>query len=78
VTWKPPGPVRGKAELDANFGDMRDAMDQIEVLAYVLDFEEVEIAGDYAFEWGEIRGSVRTKGGREDRAKPREEEVLRA
>jgi uncharacterized protein (TIGR02246 family) len=61
----PPGgkPVRGKAELDASFGGMGDAMDRIEVLEYVLDFEEVETVGDYAFEWGEIRGLVRTKDG---------------
>jgi uncharacterized protein (TIGR02246 family) len=61
----PPGGdlVRGKAQIDANVGNMERAMRQFEVLEYVLDFEEVEIVGDYAFEWGEIQGSVRTEDG---------------
>ena len=60
----PPGgeAVRGKEELDASFARMRDAMDRIEVIEYVLDFSEVKILGDYAFEWGEIRGSMRQTG----------------
>jgi uncharacterized protein (TIGR02246 family) len=56
-------PVRGKAELDDSFARMREAMGQVEVLEYVLDFEKVRVLGEYAFEWGEIRGSSRRKGG---------------
>lgn len=52
---------RGKTELDASFARMQNAMSQSEVLEYVLDFEEVKILGDYAFEWGTIRGSMRAK-----------------
>jgi ketosteroid isomerase-like protein len=57
----PPGgeTVRGKEELDASIGRMCDAIDRIEVLEYVLDSKEVKILGDYASEWGEIRGSMR-------------------
>jgi len=33
----------------------------VEVLEYVLDFEEVKFLGDYAFEWGTIRGATRPK-----------------
>jgi ketosteroid isomerase-like protein len=36
-------------------------MSQVEVLVYVLDFEEVKVLGDYAFEWGTIRGAMRSK-----------------
>jgi uncharacterized protein (TIGR02246 family) len=66
----PPGgeTVRGKEELDASFARMRDAMDRIEVIEYVLDFSEVKILGDYAFEWGEIRGSMRQTGGEPQRS----------
>ena len=66
----PPGgeAVRGKEELDASFARMRYAMDRIEVIEYVLDFSEVTILDDYAFEWGEIRGSMRQMGGRVQRS----------
>lgn len=30
---------------------------------YVVDVEEITIAGDYAFEWGTYRGSVRPGAG---------------
>jgi ketosteroid isomerase-like protein len=66
----PPGgkPVRGKVELDASFGRMGGRMGQVEVLEYFLDFKEVKILGDYAFEWGEIRGSMRQTGGEPQRS----------
>lgn len=59
----PPGgkTIRGKDVLDANFSKMKESMQSIDVLDYVLDFEEVQIMGDYAFEWGTIRGSMKTK-----------------
>ena len=46
--------MRSREELDASFGRMGDAMGQIEILEYVLDFSEVNVLGDYAFEWGKI------------------------
>ncbi len=54
--------VRGRKEIDANYSRMKEAMSQVEVLDYVLDFEEVKVLGDYAYEWGEIRGCMRSKG----------------
>ncbi|MBX7152148.1 SgcJ/EcaC family oxidoreductase [bacterium] len=59
----PPGGkmIRGKDILDANFSKMKESMQTIEVLDYVLNFEEVQIIGDYAFEWGTISGSMKTK-----------------
>lgn len=53
--------LRGRDELDASFGRMKDGMSEVEVLEYTLDFEEVKILGEYAFEWGTIRGSMRAK-----------------
>lgn len=63
----PPGGnlVRGKAELDASFVRMQNAMSEIEVLEYILDFAEVKIFGDYAIEWGTISGSMRAKDSNE-------------
>lgn len=57
----PPGGkwLRGKEELDKSFSRMKDGMSEVEVLEYILDFEEVKVLGEYAFEWGTIRGSMR-------------------
>ena len=57
--------IRGRAELDASFQRTEAAMSQVEVLDYVLDFEEVQILGDYAFEWGTISGTMRDRSGGE-------------
>ncbi|NKX54636.1 YybH family protein [Arthrobacter mobilis] len=59
----PPGgrPISGRDEIAAHFVRTKAAMRRFEVLDYVLDFAEVRIAGDYAFEWGEIRGSMRVR-----------------
>ena len=54
--------LHGRKEIDDNFTRMKEAMSQFEVLEYVLDFKEVKILGDYAYEWGEIRGRMQQKG----------------
>ena len=61
----PPGgrATRGREALDASFARMEGAMGGVEVLEYVLDFEEVKVLGDYAFEWGTIRGASRARTG---------------
>ena len=60
VVMPPGGRVtRGRADLDASFARMAEGMRQVEVLEYELDFEEVQVVGDYAFEWGFIRGAMR-------------------
>jgi uncharacterized protein (TIGR02246 family) len=63
----PPGgrATRGREALDASFARMEGSMATVEVLEYVLDFEEVKVLGDYAFEWGTIRGAMRPRGGGE-------------
>ena len=40
---------------------MQEGMQEVEVLEYVLDFEEITLLGNYAFEWGTIRGAMRDK-----------------
>jgi uncharacterized protein (TIGR02246 family) len=66
VVMPPGGRVRrGRAELDESFERMAEGMGAVEVLEYELDFEEVKVLGDYAFEWGTIRGAMRAKGGEE-------------
>ena len=42
----------GKAQLQA-----------IEPVEYVVNFEEISVTGDYAFEWGTYRGSMRPRAG---------------
>jgi uncharacterized protein (TIGR02246 family) len=57
--------IRGKTELDAGFRNMEKSMSQMDVLEYIEEFEEVRVLGEYAFEWGTIRGSMRPKAGGE-------------
>jgi uncharacterized protein (TIGR02246 family) len=50
---------RGRSELDAAFDSMARAPRSHEVLEYELEFQEVKVLGDYAWEWGSITGSMR-------------------
>jgi ketosteroid isomerase-like protein len=60
----PQGPiVRG---LAANTAAVEAGREQIRArlpVDYRVDFEEIEVAGDYAFEWGTYRGSMRSPTG---------------
>jgi uncharacterized protein (TIGR02246 family) len=60
----PPGgaPQRGAKEFDAAFERMASAPKTHEVLHYRLEFEEVKVFGNYAVEWGAIRGATREIG----------------
>lgn len=55
--------LRGRKAIDENFARMKEALSQVEVLDYELDFREVKILGPYACEWGEIRGRMRHRDG---------------
>ena len=58
------GPIiRGRAANVAVVEKARDQMQAIETLEYVTSFEEIQIAGDYEYEWGTYRGSMRPRGG---------------
>lgn len=55
--------IRGHEQLEQNYLHMEEAMKGIEILDYQLDFEEVKVLGEYAFEWGRIIGSSRDADG---------------
>lgn len=58
----PPGGriQRGKEAIDASFARLGSTPRTHEVLEYSLDFEEIQLLGDYAIEWGTIRGRTRS------------------
>ena len=51
--------LRGREELDRSFAAMANVLRASEVLEYRFDWHELEICGDYAFEWGYIVGQER-------------------
>jgi uncharacterized protein (TIGR02246 family) len=57
----PPGGrlLRGREALDASFAAMARAPRRTEVLDYAFDWREVEVCGDFAFEWGYVAGRER-------------------
>lgn len=60
VMFPPGGAVqRGAKDFDAAFGRMSAAPRTHEVIDYRLEFEDVKIFGNYAVEWGAIRGATR-------------------
>jgi len=64
----PPGGrmIRGRESIDRSFVAMAGAPVTSDVLEYAFDWHEVEICGEYAFEWGYIRGRERDRAtGRE-------------
>ncbi len=54
--------VEGKDALDASFQTMKAAMSDYVVLKYKMDFQEIKVLGNYAYEWGTITGASRKKG----------------
>lgn len=62
VAIPPQGPIqRGLAPFDAAGRSTDD--NKTEILEYIEEFEEVEIIGAVAYEWGIIRGKMRVNGG---------------
>jgi ketosteroid isomerase-like protein len=57
----PPGgaPPGGAKDFDAGFERVCNTPQTPEVIEYRLEFEEVKIFGNYAVEWGAIRGATR-------------------
>jgi ketosteroid isomerase-like protein len=56
-------PLRGKQAVAENLKAYLEQTQGWKVTEYVHDFEEVEVAGDRAFEWGTYRGTVVPPGG---------------
>ena len=53
--------VRGKPEIDRWFLAMKKSMEDYGVLAYSMKFEEIQVYGEYAFEWAYARESARNR-----------------
>ncbi len=61
--------IRGERELSEWFSQMRESMEDFEILEYSMDFQDIQIQGAYAFEWGYSREAVRnTRTGEIQRA----------
>lgn len=67
IVFMPPGEnfLRGLEAVKEKQQRYRDQLAGIEILDYRFEFEEVVLAGDYAFEWGANIGRVRTADGNE-------------
>ena len=66
IVMMPPGaqPVRGLSKVQRQMEAAQSAGTPTrQVLSYSLNFEEVTVVGDYAFEWGTIRGESREPNG---------------
>ncbi|HEX2254476.1 MAG TPA: DUF4440 domain-containing protein [Thermoanaerobaculia bacterium] len=63
----PPGrpPVVGRDENISFAYGQTAGMRGVEILEYDLDFEEVRVVGDHAFEWGRLHARVQPPGGAE-------------
>jgi ketosteroid isomerase-like protein len=65
VMMPPDQPViRGAEALENNYRKMEEAYKEIEILEYRMEFEDVKIVGNYAYEWGFIHGKSRTRDGK--------------
>ncbi len=56
-------PLYGKEAIRAKIARAKAAAADVEVLEYAEVFEETLILGDYAIEWGYIRGAERMRSG---------------
>ena len=52
--------IRGREALDASFASMANHAPSSEVLEYRFEWHEIEVCGEYAFEWGYILGKERS------------------
>lgn len=66
VSLPPSGPIRrGREENEIGLRESMRRSSDFVPLDYVLDFEEVRVLGDHAFEWGTYRGAMRPASGGE-------------
>jgi ketosteroid isomerase-like protein len=67
--------IRGKAANLALIEASAAQMQAFEPVDYTVEFEEITVTGEYAYEWGTYRGSVRPRAGGE--ATPYQGKLLR-
>jgi uncharacterized protein (TIGR02246 family) len=66
VAIPPAGAIlRGRESYATVAEQSRDQMKAMEVLDNVVEFEEVNVLGNYAYAWGTYRGSMRPRSGGE-------------
>ena len=79
IVFMPPGEqfVRGKDAVSQQQKQYREELAEVEILEYRFEFEEVVVAGDYAFEWGTNMGRVRSADGQETEQRARLLRILK-
>jgi ketosteroid isomerase-like protein len=65
VTLSSRATIRGKAANLALVEASAGQMNAFEPVDYVVEFEEITISGEFAYEWGTYRGSARPRAGGE-------------
>ena len=65
VTLSSRATIRGKAANLALIEASAEQMHAFEPVDYVVEFEEITVSGEFAYEWGTYRGSVRPRAGGE-------------
>jgi ketosteroid isomerase-like protein len=57
----PPGsnPIQGKSGIDNGLSQMRESTQDDEILEYIMEFQDIQVQGNYAFEWGFSHGAMR-------------------
>ncbi len=60
----PPGrlPIVGKEAVWAYLQEQYEELEGVEILEYRQEFQEVTLAGEWAFEWGVFKGAARPAG----------------
>jgi ketosteroid isomerase-like protein len=54
--------VRGRLANEAIVEAGRQRLQEIEPVDYLASFDEIQVIGNYAYEWGTYRGSMRLRG----------------
>jgi len=71
-------PIKGREAMWAYMQEALEEQKQYEITEYVHDFEEIEVLGDWAYEWGTFRGAYRpVSGGEEIRERARLFRILK-
>ncbi len=65
AVFLPPGsdPLVGRDSIFAGLAAAEGDMREVEILEYESRFEELVLLGDYALEWGTVRGVTRSGDG---------------
>lgn len=59
-------PIRGKAAIWNHMQEQLPESQQYDISEYLHRFEEIQVSGDWAYEWGTFTGTYRLKSGGPD------------